>query len=84
MVVLGCVDGDCGDCTSTLLDVLACAALSQSEGSDLTVDLRRRWVRQREAEYSGGASGYRARRQATYSARGRAAGQVTHDGSSEA
>lgn len=68
MDVLGCVT-DCG-----VWDVLACTELGEEEGSsDLTS--RRRWEQQREAEYLGGAFGYRARR-GVYAATRRPSGQV--------
>lgn len=77
MVLLGCVEDDSsGGCTSSLFDVLSCAEANEEEGSNVTLD-RKRWVQQLEAEYSGGSgSGYHARQRA-YSARGRAAEQVS-------
>lgn len=77
MVFLGCVEDDSsGGCTSSLFDVLSCAEANEEEGSNVTLD-RKRWVQQLEAEYSGGSgSGYHARQRA-YSARGRAAEQVS-------
>ena len=79
MSFLGCVEDDGGGCASSLFGVMSCAELDK-DVSELTLD-RRRWVQEREAEYSysgSASSGYHAW-EGIHSGRGRATQQVSDD-----